>query len=389
MGTGPAGRLRGAGEAGRAQAARKAAFESGRGGARGRGRPHRTRGRPGKGGIGGPVPARDQGAFEAAARKTVFEDQMIIKLNGETRQFATPLTAEELLERLALAKERVVLELNMAIVPKDELGLRLLKEGDQGELVQFVGGGAPAKALVIVESPAKCKTIQKYLGDGYEIAASMGHVIDLPRNRMGIRIDKHFEPEYIVVKERKKTLSELKAKAKSKKEIYLACDPDREGEAISWHLQSELGGAGRKCFRVEFNEITQSAVREAFKHPREIDMDLVGAQQARRVLDRLVGYSLSPLLWQKVGRGLSAGRVQSVALRLVVAREQDIRAFVAGGYWSIGAEVKQKKPVPALYNKQAPTSMSLSASLPRVEDDEDRSDALRRRRARHQRERRP
>ncbi|OGW90777.1 MAG: hypothetical protein A3D28_00655 [Omnitrophica bacterium RIFCSPHIGHO2_02_FULL_63_14] len=271
---------------------------------------------------------------------------MIIKLNGETRQFATPLTAEELLERLALAKERVVVELNMEIVPKDELGLRLLKEGDQVELVQFVGGGAPAKALVIVESPAKCKTIQKYLGDGYEIAASMGHVIDLPRNRMGIRIDKHFEPEYIVVKERKKTLSELKAKAKSKKEIYLACDPDREGEAISWHLQSELGGAGRKCFRVEFNEITQSAVREAFKHPREIDMDLVGAQQARRVLDRLVGYSLSPLLWQKVGRGLSAGRVQSVALRLVVDREREIGAFTPEEYWSIEADLKKTKGDP-------------------------------------------
>jgi len=218
-----------------------------------------------------------------------------------------------------------------------------------------VGGGSSAtsakkkadpsfggKALVIVESPAKCKTILKYLGPGFEVTASMGHVIDLPKSRMGIDIEHDFKPQYIVSKDKRKTLKELKAKAKNKKEIYLACDPDREGEAISWHLKNELG-KGKKVYRVVFNEITKEAIQAAFKKPLDIDMDLVDAQQGRRVLDRLVGYSLSPLLWQKVGRGLSAGRVQSVALRLIVDREKEIRAFIPEEYWSLEAELNKKE----------------------------------------------
>ena len=287
-----------------------------------------------------------------------------IQLNGEKRVFKESLTLLELLAQLSIPKEKVVIELNLEIIPKDHLEKTALKDGDEVEIVHFVGGGAAprrkktakaeeavaekdehvsgAKALVIVESPAKCKTIHKYLGNNFEVVASMGHVIDLPKSKMGIDIEHNFEPQYIVVKDRKKTLSDLKKRAKGKKELYLACDPDREGEAISWHLKNQLG-EGKKVARVVFNEITKEAVLEAFKHPSEIDMHLVGAQQARRVLDRLVGYSLSPLLWQKVGRGLSAGRVQSVALRLIVDREKDIRAFVAEEYWSIEAELKKKK----------------------------------------------
>ncbi len=295
---------------------------------------------------------------------------LTIQLNGEKRVLNETRTLLALLQDLSILKDKVVIEVNLDIIPKDQWDHHTLKDGDEVEIVHFVGGGADsaipppasrrkaplhsqgahparetgggAKALVIVESPAKCKTIHKYLGSNFEVAASMGHVIDLPRSKMGIDIENNFQPHYIVVKDRKKILTELKKKAKNKKEIYLACDPDREGEAISWHLQNELG-KGKKVLRVVFNEITKDAVLEAFKHPSAIDMHLVGAQQARRVLDRLVGYSLSPLLWQKVGRGLSAGRVQSVALRLIVDREREIRAFVSEEYWSIEATLKKKK----------------------------------------------
>ncbi|PIU40755.1 MAG: DNA topoisomerase I [Candidatus Omnitrophica bacterium CG07_land_8_20_14_0_80_50_8] len=295
---------------------------------------------------------------------------LTIQLNGVKRTLETTLTLEGLLRELSIPKEKVAIEINLEIIAKDAWSARILKDGDEVEIVHFVGGGAQgatpppvprrkaplrlqkassahgtgggAKALVIVESPAKCKTILKYLGNNFEVTASMGHVIDLPKSKMGIDIEHNFEPQYIVVKDRKKTLADLKKKAKNKEEIYLACDPDREGEAIGWHLQNALG-KGKKVARVIFNEITKSAVLEAFKHPSTIDMDLVGAQQARRVLDRLVGYSLSPLLWQKVGRGLSAGRVQSVALRLVVDREREIKAFVPEEYWSIEAELKKQK----------------------------------------------
>jgi DNA topoisomerase-1 len=273
-------------------------------------------------------------------------DQKIeIQLNGEKRTLHQALSLKELLRQLSIPRESVVMELNLEMIPKEKWAETTLKNGDELEIVHFVGGGAQASALVIVESPAKCKTIQKYLGSQYEIAASMGHVIDLPKSKMGIDVEHNFQPKYIVVKDRKKTLSELKKKAKGKKEIYLACDPDREGEAISWHLKNTLG-EGKKCWRVVFNEITKDAVQNAFKSPADIDMNLVGAQQARRVLDRLVGYSLSPLLWQKVGRGLSAGRVQSVALRLLVDQERKIQAFKSEEYWTLEAQLKKQKGDP-------------------------------------------
>lgn len=198
-----------------------------------------------------------------------------------------------------------------------------------------------ASKMVIVESPAKSKTINKFLGKDYFVTSSMGHIVDLPKGKMGIDIKNGFKPEYVVIPERKKYLDKLKREIKGKKELYLAPDPDREGEAISYHL-SNLLGKGRKVFRVSFDEITKDAVLRAFKQSdKSIDMNKVNAQQARRVLDRIVGYSLSPLLWRKVTRGLSAGRVQSVAVRLIVERERAIKAFVPKEYWEIKAHLKQ------------------------------------------------
>ncbi len=199
------------------------------------------------------------------------------------------------------------------------------------------------KKLVIVESPAKSNTINKFLGRDYLVTSSMGHLVDLPQERMGIDIENDFKPEYVIIPKRKKYLTKLKKEAEGKTELYLAPDPDREGEAISWHLANLLG-KGRKVFRVSFDEITKDAVSEAFRNPhKSIDMNKVNAQQARRLLDRIVGYSLSPLLWKKVTRGLSAGRVQSVAVRLVVERERAIKAFVPDEYWEIEAHLKRLK----------------------------------------------
>lgn len=194
-----------------------------------------------------------------------------------------------------------------------------------------------AKNLVIVESPAKSKTIGKYLGPDYKVMASMGHLRDLPKSKMGVDIENNFEPSYIPVKGRESTIKELKNAAKSSDKVYLATDPDREGEAISWHLKNLLDLKDDNTYRVTFNEITKKVVTESIKNPREIDEDLVNAQQARRILDRVVGYKLSPFLWRKIRKGLSAGRVQSVATRLVVDREEEIRAFVPQEYWLMGA----------------------------------------------------
>lgn len=202
------------------------------------------------------------------------------------------------------------------------------------------------KSLLIVESPTKVKTLSKFLGKDFDIKASVGHVKDLPKKELGVDIDKDLEPTYIVIKGKEKVLKELKKAAKKAEKIYLAPDPDREGEAIAWHIAEELNGNSDRLFRVEFNEITKKAVTEAIDNPRKLNMNLVNAQQARRILDRLVGYKLSPLLWRKVRRGLSAGRVQSVALRLVVDREREIEAFKPKEYWSITANLEGKEPPP-------------------------------------------
>jgi len=199
------------------------------------------------------------------------------------------------------------------------------------------------KNLVIVESPAKAKTIGKYLGPDYEVKASMGHIRDLPKSKLGVDVDT-FEPEYQNIKNKEDTIAELRRAAKSSQRVYLATDPDREGEAISWHLQSVLDVPRDKTCRVTFNEITRKVVTESIASPRDIDQNLVDAQQARRVLDRIVGYQLSPLLWKKIRRGLSAGRVQSVATRLAVEREEEIRAFQPKEYWSITADLSRIAP---------------------------------------------
>jgi len=201
--------------------------------------------------------------------------------------------------------------------------------------------------LVIVESPAKAMTISGILGSGYDVKASVGHVRDLPKSRLGVDVENAFEPKYVVPRDKSKTVKELKEATKKASTVYLATDPDREGEAISWHLASVITSNDVPFRRVVFHEITEEAIKQAFKQPRDIDMQLVNAQQARRVLDRLVGYKISPLLWKKVRRGLSAGRVQSVALRMVVDREREILDFVPVEYWSIEAELSRKNGKPA------------------------------------------
>jgi DNA topoisomerase-1 len=200
--------------------------------------------------------------------------------------------------------------------------------------------------LVIVESPAKAKTLGKILGKGFSLKASLGHIRDLPKSQIGVDVEKEFSPRYVIPTDKRKIVTELKSAVKDASAVYLATDPDREGEAISWHLSEVMDGQANKKIpyrRVVFHEITDEAVNEAFKHPREIDMQLVNAQQARRVLDRLVGYKISPLLWRKVKRGLSAGRVQSVAVRIVVEREREIQNFVPVEYWNIFAELIKSK----------------------------------------------
>lgn len=207
-----------------------------------------------------------------------------------------------------------------------------------------------AKYLVIVESPAKVKTIKKFLGKNYEVVASNGHVRDLPKSQLGVDVEGGFEPKYITIRGKGDILSMLRKEVKKAEKIYLATDPDREGEAISWHLTKALKMEDKQVYRISFNEITQNAVKASLKNPREIDMDLVDAQQARRILDRMVGYRISPLLWAKVKRGLSAGRVQSVALRIVCDREEEINSFIPEEYWSLDATLNiegEKKPIVA------------------------------------------
>ena len=210
-----------------------------------------------------------------------------------------------------------------------------------------------AKYLVIVESPAKVKTIKKFLGTNYEVMASNGHVRDLPKSRLGIDVENDYEPKYITIRGKGEILAALRKEVKKADKIYLATDPDREGEAISWHLHIALKLADKKVYRITFNEITKTAVKESLKNAKEIDMNLVDAQQARRCLDRMVGYRISPVLWAKIKRGLSAGRVQSVALRIICDREEEINAFIPEEYWTLEASLKaegEKKNITAKYH---------------------------------------
>lgn len=221
-----------------------------------------------------------------------------------------------------------------------------------------------AKYLVIVESPAKVKTIKKFLGKNYEVAASNGHVRDLPKSQLGIDVEHGYEPKYITIRGKGDILANLRKEVKKAEKVYLATDPDREGEAISWHLSKALKLEGKNIYRISFNEITKNAVKASLKQAREIDMNLVDAQQARRMLDRMVGYRISPLLWAKVKRGLSAGRVQSVALRMICDREEEINAFIPEEYWSLDAEFSipgEKKPLAAKFYGDKNGRLSISS----------------------------
>ncbi|MBI3322057.1 MAG: type I DNA topoisomerase [Candidatus Omnitrophica bacterium] len=297
---------------------------------------------------------------------------MKLTVNGDPMDLPDGTTLTALLEQVKLRPELVVVELNLNILKREELPRTSLKEGDQVEIVHFVGGGAeqpptdgeeavtpvPVKpkvkrkkkaaprmksgALVIVESPTKAKTLDRFLGSGYHVIASQGHVMDLPASQFGVDVEHNFAPKYIVIFKKRRIVKELKAEAAPYKILYLATDPDREGEAISAHLATVLG-AGKEVHRAVFHEITPDAVKHAFQHPRDVNEHKVQAQQARRILDRILGYSLSPLLWKKVGSGLSAGRVQSVALKLIVDREREIRAFVPQEYWQVEATLTKLK----------------------------------------------
>lgn len=234
-----------------------------------------------------------------------------------------------------------------------------------------IRGNFMAKYLVIVESPAKVKTIKKFLGANYEVLASNGHVRDMPKSQMGIDIEHDYEPKYITIRGKGDILAKLRKEVKKAEKVYLATDPDREGEAISWHLYVALKLADKKVYRITFNEITKNAVKESLKNAREINMSLVDAQQARRMIDRMVGYRISPLLWAKIKRGLSAGRVQSVALRIICDREDEINAFIPEEYWTLDAAFKvkgEKKPLTAKYygTAQGKATISSQAELDAV-----------------------
>ena len=229
---------------------------------------------------------------------------------------------------------------------------------------------ATKQKLIIVESPAKARTISKFLGKGYKVEASQGHVCDLPKSQIGVDPENDFEPKYITIRGRGDILTRIRKEAKNASQIYLATDPDREGEAISWHLSKVLGIDTAKPCRIEFHEVTKKAIQQALKSPRMLDMNRVDAQQARRVLDRLVGYKISPLLWAKVKKGLSAGRVQSVATRMVVTREQDIEAFIPEEYWDVvaKAQLPQSRGKKAFFNARLNTLDGKKATISNAEE---------------------
>src|SRR4030067_9718 len=214
-----------------------------------------------------------------------------------------------------------------------ELGIQNSDERTRNEM---------SKGLIIVESPTKVKTLQKFLGGDYVIKASVGHIKDLPEGELGVDLQKDFQPQYVTICGKAKIIRELKKASKGVKNIYLGPDPDREGEAIAWHIAEEIGNGNKNIYRVLFNEITKKAVLEALQKPGTLQQSKYEAQQARRILDRLVGYQISPILWEKVRRGLSAGRVQSVAVRIICEREREIQNFVSKEYWSLSATLKGK-----------------------------------------------
>jgi DNA topoisomerase-1 len=289
------------------------------------------------------LPAAQKAATDETAKKLTKKPSKKPSSKKPTKKSVSKPAAMKAVARPA-ARSRDDGDAAPAELEGDEL------DGDEASEADAPGTGkarrAPRGALVIVESPAKAKTIKKYLGAGYVVKASVGHVKDLPKKKMGIDIEHDFQPEYVVIEGKKKVLDEITAAARNAERVLLAPDPDREGEAIAWHLAEEIRGANPNIFRVLFNEITKKAIGEAILRPMALDIHKFESQQARRILDRLVGYQISPVLWTKVKRGLSAGRVQSVAVRLVAEREDEINAFKAQEYWTVEASLEGSVPPP-------------------------------------------
>ena len=243
---------------------------------------------------------------------------------------------------MATAAKKVGAGKTSAKVSKETTATKVAKPAKAAKATKAAPRAARGGALVVVESPAKAKTIKKYLGRSYEVLASVGHIMDLPKSKLGVDVDHGFEPQYVVIRDKTKVVADIKKAARKADRILLATDPDREGEAIAWHLSMELGAPGgdARVQRVLFNEITKGAILAAIEKPGQLDRKKYDSQQARRILDRLVGYQISPILWKKVRRGLSAGRVQSVALRLIVDREDEIARFVSEEYWRLAAQLE-------------------------------------------------
>lgn len=288
-------------------------------------------------------PLEEKSTAKAAAKKTPVK-------KAAAKKTAAKKTEKEPAGGKGAAKKAPAKKTAAKKTTGKKTAAKKAKDDDEDENV------VPKGSLVIVESPAKAKTIMKYLGPGYDVIASMGHIRDLPKSKLGVDVDNDFEPQYVPIKGKEELVRTLKKKARASETVYLATDPDREGEAISWHLAHLLNlDLGAKN-RITFNEITKTGVHFGMDHPRTIDIDLVNAQQARRILDRIVGYKISPFLWRKIKRGLSAGRVQSVSVRLIVDRENEIRAFITEEYWSIDAKLlgqESKRLIPAkLYGKE-------------------------------------
>ena len=222
-------------------------------------------------------------------------------------------------------------------------------------------------SLIVVESPAKAKTISKYLGKNYKVSASVGHIKDLPKNSLGVDIEKSFEPEYEVIRGKGKIIKDIRKEAESADVVYLAPDPDREGEAIAWHIREEIKKKAKNIKRILFHEVTKKAIEESLKHPLELDENKFNSQQARRILDRLVGYQISPILWKKVKRGLSAGRVQSVAVKIIVDREKEIRAFISEEYWTIAVLEQPKDAAKMSFEAKLLQTDGKKSSIPNEE----------------------
>jgi len=292
------------------------------------------------------APAKETAAKKTAAKKTAAKKTATAKATTAKKTTAKKTTAKKTTAKKAPAKKTTTKKAATKKTTTKKAATKKTAAKTPAAKNKTSGVRKQSGALVVVESPAKARTIKQYLGKGYTVKASVGHVKDLPKSKIGVDVDNNFEPEYVVISDKKKVIGEIRKAARAAKEVFLAPDPDREGEAIAWHIAEEIRDVNDNIKRVLFNEITRKGVTEALKVPTVLNTNKTYAQQARRILDRLVGYEISPILWKKVRRGLSAGRVQSVAVRLLVDREKEIAAFVAEEYWSVECDCSAKEPPP-------------------------------------------